>query len=114
MFDPVGYSERGMVNALFYDMGAKPRDDERLARLSDFLGQCHFPRRDPPFPFQGMRLRSAKVRIEQSFSDFGDLDPLVLLEEEAEPPRKHALLIEAKVKTAQRASWPIRVEWSEF
>jgi hypothetical protein len=114
VFDLVGYSERGMINALFYDMGAEPNDEERLARLSDFLGQCLFPSRDPPYPFRGIRLQSAKIRIEQSFSDFGDLDALLLLEEATDPPRKHAVFIEAKVKTSQRASWPIQVEWTRF
>ncbi len=114
MFDVVGYSERGMINALFHDMQAKPKDEERFARLSDFLGQCRFPRHNQNFPFLGVRLRSAKIRIEQSFSDFGDLDALLLLEQEADPRVKHAIFIEAKVKTSQRASWPILTEWSDF
>jgi hypothetical protein len=114
MFDVVGYSERGMMNALFHDMWAKPSDKERLARLADFLGQCCFPRHDPDLPFREVRLRSAKIRIEQSFSTFGTLDALLLLEEEADPHEKHAVFIEAKVKTSQRESRPILQEWSDF
>lgn len=66
-----------------------------------------------------------QILVEQSFSDYGDLDLLLLLDhrDETEQPAlegkhavqetKHAVLIEAKVATAQGAKG-IREEWESF
>src|SRR4051812_14711529 len=112
--DICGYSERGMINALFQDVRAAGTDPLRIERLLSLLDRCVFPRVAGGNPFRGRRFQGAKVRIEQSFSDFGDLDALVLLEEEGGESARHAVLIEAKVKTALRAGWDIRDEWRAF
>jgi hypothetical protein len=114
MFDLRGYSERGMLNALFYDMRAGADDAERLARLQAFLSLCRFPCRDQPYPLRDVRFGGGRVRIEQTFSGFGDPDVLILLDEQGESIQGHSVFLEAKVKTAQRSVWSIREEWQRF
>jgi len=115
MFDLCGYSERGMMNALFYDINGAPTDSDRLKRLHAFLSLCRFPNNLGQYPFRDIRFQSAKIRIEQSFSGFGDPDTLILLDEDsAGDARKHAIILEAKVKTDQKNAWYIRDEWREF
>ena len=114
MFDLRGYSERGMPNALFYDMRAGADDAERLARLQAFLSLCRFPCRDQPYPLRDVRFGGGRVRIEQTFSGFGDPDVLILLDEQGESIQGHSVFLEAKMKTAQRSVWSIREEWQRF
>ncbi len=114
MFDLCGYSERGMLNALFYDMRAGENDAERLTRIHAFLSLCRFPCQDELYPFRNARLGGGRIRIEQSFSGFGDPDTLILLEEQGEPVQWHSVFLEAKVKTAQKSMWSIREEWQRF
>jgi hypothetical protein len=113
-FDLCGYSERGMINALFSDISVASNDQARLSLLGSLLAQCAFPNVGDGQPFQGKLFRRAKIRVEQSFSDFGDLDALILLEEDCDEAARHAVFIEAKVKTSQRSAWFIRDEWREF
>lgn len=98
-----GYSERGMLNAMCYEMR---HSSNGLKLLRNFLQLCNFPDRKPKFD----DFRSAKLLIEQSFSDFGDLDLLILLD----GSRKQSVLLEAKVKTYQSNSWTIQSEWTKF
>lgn len=98
-----GYSERGVLNALCYEMRYSPN---ALKLLRDCLQLCSFPDRKPSFD----DFRSAKFLIEQSFSDFGDLDLLILLDGN----RKQSVLLEAKVKTYQSNSWTVQKEWTAF
>lgn len=102
-----GYSERGMLNALFYEMKYSTRGDQLLR---DFLGLCEFPFETPKPDFT--QVQAATIIIEQSFSDYGDLDVLLLLDDVS--GRKRSVFIEAKVKTSQRGSWLITDEWSKF
>ena len=102
--DVLGYSERGMVNALVYEM---KYSEDGLERLRHVLGLCVF---DPPR--QWSPLKHAKIYIEQSFSGFGDLDLLILFQEQTD--KNHALFLEAKVKTAGRVRWNIGDEWQKF
>ena len=98
-----GYSERGVLNALCYEIRHSANG---LELLRDFLKLCNFPDRKPNFD----DFRSAKLVIEQSFSDFGDLDLLVLLD----GSRKQSIFLEAKVKTDRPNSWGIQSEWAKF
>jgi len=68
----IGYSERGIVNALFYEINYSAAA-ERLLEL--LLSRARFPFVD------GMEFRvsDVEVLIEQSFSDFGDADALLLI-----------------------------------
>lgn len=97
-----GYSERGMINAMTYEMRWSPNGIELLR---SFLGRVVFPQQQPDFG----SFESAKIRVEQSFSDFGDLDLLILLEGN----QNQAILLEAKVKTTQATRWSIDDEWKE-
>lgn len=96
----LGYSERGMVNALCYDI-ASGRDFDRVETFLSWFDFSHLGERDRPC-FSD--IRSARLIVEQSFSDFGDLDLLILLEHQSPScggmaPKKQAVLIEAKVST---------------
>lgn len=98
-----GYSERGMINAMMYEMQHAPNG---LEMLRNFLKLFVFPNEEPDFD----NFQSARIRIEQSFSDFGDLDLLVMLEGSF----KQSVLLEAKVKTFQANNWSIYDEWESF
>lgn len=99
-----GYSERGIVNAVCEDI---IRADD-LHQLTAFLSWCSFPFQKQGVPdFSG--ITDARILVEQGFSDFGDLDLLILLDH---ADRKQAVLIEAKVAT----DTPKRVDdqWDDF
>lgn len=98
-----GYSERGMINAMIYEMMYSP---DGINLLKSLLKLCIFPYSNPNFE----TIQHAKFRIEQSFSDFGNLDLLILLDGE----NKQAILLEAKVKTYQATHWSISTEWGRF
>jgi len=106
----IGYSERGIVNALFYDLEHAPHEDGAFPLLT----LCQFPLwRGPQNQIPGQsRVDHATVLVEQSFSGFGDADALVLLDRK--DGRKQAIFIEAKVKTAQQNNWAIQDYWFEF
>lgn len=100
-----GYSERGIVNALCEDI---VREND-VQKLEEFLGWIKFPfQQGGPPDFSG--IKKAQILVEQSFSDFGDLDLLILLDHDGD--RKQAVLIEAKVATEN----PVRIEaqWDDF
>ncbi len=100
-----GYSERGILNSLLFEIR---RQVDGLKYLLEFLNLTRFP--NCPSPPDWQDIESAQIILEQSFSDFGDLDALILLQGK----RKQAVFIEAKVKTAQRNQWLIEDEWSRF
>lgn len=103
-----GYSERGMVNALCDDIlhGTPP-----FAALADLLSWCEFPLRgDDPPDFSG--LAKATLVVEQGFSDFGDLDLLILLDHT--DGRKQSVLMEAKVRTDGTRPRRVRDQWRAF
>lgn len=99
-----GYSERGMVNAVCEDIIRS----EDVNQLTKFLSWCSFPFQQQGRPdFSG--ITSARIIVEQSFSDFGDLDLLILLDH---ADRKQAVLIEAKVATETRRT--VHDQWENF
>ena len=98
-----GYSERGMVNALCYEMRYSV---DGLRLLREFLNLLTFPHSQPDFA----DVQSATFIVEQSFSDFGDLDLLILLD----GSKKQAVFLEAKVKTSQANDWSIVSQWAAF
>lgn len=99
----LGYSERGLINSLFYELKYSP---DNLQLLNNLLSLVSFPYRTVNF-----QISEAKILVEQSFSDFGDAD-LVLLVNNVKS--KQVIFIEAKVKTYQRAYWNIFEEFEEF
>lgn len=98
-----GYSERGLLNALFYEIRSRP---DSLRLLGEFMSLLFFPRASISF-----RPTSAKILIEQSFSGFGDADCVLLIDNQ---DARQSVFIEAKVKTSQRESWSIEGEFGRF
>lgn len=103
-----GYSERGMINAICDDI---LHCAEPLKAAEQFLSLCRFPfEGEPPHNFTG--LERVQILVEQSFSDFGLLDLMLLLDHT--DGRKQAGLIEAKVATAQGGGRVLRDHWFCF
>lgn len=102
----LGYSERGMVNAFCDDMAQSPA---AAAAVSSFLSWFDFPGADRP---DFSRIENATLLVEQSFSDFGDLDLLILVENTDK--RLQAVLIEAKVSNDTRSWATVEDRWAEF
>lgn len=100
----LGYSERGMVNALCYDMSHTPSLLPRFLSWIDFVGMV-------PGPDFG-DIESATLLVEQSFSDFGDLDLLILLKHKSSNPQ--AILIEAKVSNDTNSWLTVDDRWDDF
>lgn len=98
----LGYSERGVINSLFYEMKFSRNS---LHLLNNFLSLFSFPYRRVNF-----QISDAKILIEQSFSDFGDADVVLLVNNRE---NKQVIFIETKVKTFQK-SWSIRKEFEKF
>jgi hypothetical protein len=102
-----GYSERGIVNALFYEI-LYSISPESL--LENFISIIQFPFIDQP-EFRIKKDVEIEIFIEQSFSDFGDVDALILIETEVSSA---AIFIEAKVKTYSTPHWTIDSEYDKF
>ena len=98
----LGYSETGIIGSLFYEM----RERKTPELVAELLSLVSFPCRDVTFD-----VRSAKVFIDQSFSDFGTADALLLVENGG---IKQAIFIEAKVKTDGKALWSVVKEFDAF
>ena len=99
----MGYSERGLLNSLFYEIRYSQNN---LQLLNGFLSLVSIPYFNIHF-----RIRNAKILIEESFSDFGDADSVLLIDNNGS---KQSVFIEAKVKTFQRQSWSIEEEFRTF
>ena len=94
----LGYSERGVINALFYDLLNSPKS-KQLNLISELLSNVIFINKKEKF-----NISCCQVFIEQSFSDFGDSDILLLIKNNK---KKQAIFLEAKVKTYSRNKWHI-------
>lgn len=75
--------------------------------INDFLSMASFP-----FQKVNFQISDVKILIEQSFSDFGDADVILLLKDNE--GEKHVVFLEAKVKTFQKSYWSILEEFEEF
>jgi hypothetical protein len=99
-----GYSERGVVNSLLYEI-LHSRSPERL--LADLLAMVHFPL----VSAFSASVSDATVLVEQSLSDFGDADAILLLRTDAGPM---TMFLQAKVKPSQASLWRIEEEFQRF
>jgi hypothetical protein len=99
-----GYSERGAVNALLYEIACS---NNALPLLERFLRLGHFPEAKQI----GTGLTDAHVLVEQSLSDFGDADAVLLLDAGG---AKTAVFLEAKIKPAQTKSWTLERQFEDF
>lgn len=99
-----GYSERGALNALLYEIAYSSKACSLLEHL---LNLAHFP--------QGKQIGSefthVDVLVEQSLSDFGDADAILLLDTGG---KKTAVFLEAKIKPAQTKSWTLDRQFELF
>lgn len=93
-----GYSERGMINSLIYSIG----DDKKL--ITEFL-HLIFPESIIGKP------KDYDIFLEQSFSDFGDAD-LVIIAEYSKKVKK-SFFFEAKVKTFL-GNWNIDAQYNKY
>ena len=100
----IGYSERGIVSSLLYELAFSQNS---RALLSNLLRLISFPFSEVNLTF----VNDARIFIEQSLSDFGDLDALLLLDIDG---KRKSIFIEAKVKPIQTSRWSIRYEWQQF
>ena len=99
-----GYSERGIINALLYDIYSSPKSRLLIEQLLFVI----------TFPFLNKinwKIISIEILIEQSFSDFGDADIVFLLRT---PDQNIVLFIEAKVKSSQAPDWSITKQFDKF
>ncbi|MGR3913935.1 MAG: hypothetical protein OD918_05330 [Gammaproteobacteria bacterium] len=98
-----GYSERGMLNALLYEIQRAENADTLFNQL---VAAAVFPLTDDN-PAAG----PVNVLIEQSLSGFGDADAIALI---SSPAGGCAIFIEAKVKTSQASDWALSKEFDAF
>jgi len=94
----IGNSERGMINALFYEIDNVQNNTQIL---SDLLNTVCFPNKNIPNNIH-FQIKDATILIEQSFSDFGDSDVVLLIDNNGV---KQTVFIEAKVKTYHRKQY---------
>ena len=99
-----GYSERGIFNALLYEIGYASNS---LELFQDLLELIHVPTGKPDL----RKLEGVEVLIEQSLSDFGDADAIVLFHGQ---DWRCTVFIEGKVKTSQTSRWSINDVWEKF
>ena len=111
----LGYSERGVINALFYDIlnnsnqliaGLLTNVNNSNQLISGLLNKTIFIHKKEIFD-----ISCCQVLIEQSFSDFGDSDVLILVKNNG---KKQAVFLEAKVKTYSRKKWRLDEEFNKF
>jgi hypothetical protein len=101
-----GYSERGLVNALCYDCFHSPDGHKYLGKL---LSLCHFPfllndNEKPDFA----NITGATLFVEQTLSDFGDSDLIVLCD--LGNGDKAVVFCEFK----RGSGWSLQEEWLRF
>jgi len=100
----IGYSERGTINALFYEIAYSDKSLQLTKELLA-LADC------PSLVKFCQNLTEVKVFIEQSLSDFGDADVILLLDA---GDKKGVVFLEAKVKSSQKNEWKLKQEFEQF
>jgi hypothetical protein len=100
----LGYSERGLVNSLFYEI---KYSEKSVLLLSRFLSLIDFQSGKNNFRLENNLI----LFLEQSFSDFGEADAVLLFKEDG---LKKSIFFEAKVKTSLKKIWSIDEEFNAF
>ena len=102
----LGYSERGIINSLIFSIG----EDKEL--MSKFINTITLQ--------ESFKLGNPKrytVLLEQSFSDFGDADLVIIIHYEDEKVEqakdKVVLFIEGKVKTSG-SNWVVKTQFDKY
>ncbi len=99
-----GYSERGVLSSLLFEIGYSADPEAEVAAL---LSLVTVPGSAPDFS----GILGAEILVEQSLSDFGDADAILLLHGNA---WRRAVFIEAKVNPYRSKKWKIQAPWEEF
>ena len=99
-----GYSERGIINSLLYEINYRP---QAKSLFEGFLRLARFPFLD----WQPISVLNLEVLIDQSFSDFGDADAVLLIDTGSEAL---SIFVEAKVKPFQKGQWTAEEEFNKF
>ena len=87
----LGYSERGIINSLIFSIGE--REEELVTK---FIKLVAFPN-----AIEIGKPDNYEILLEQSFSQFGDSD-LVIIANYEDPLKKKVLFFEGKVKTDKK------------
>ncbi len=98
-----GYSERGILNSLLYEIRYADKADALLGQLID----------EAVFPFAEKKPPSGKATflIEQSLSGFGNADAIILLTSNG---KKCTIFVEAKVQASLSKDWCLSDQFSKF
>jgi hypothetical protein len=112
----IGYSERGVINSLIYNIFYSENNLEKIKRFLSMICLPNLENIENNIIISDFsNINNAKILIEQSFSDFGDCDIVILVEKNINSETvKQAIFIEAKVKTDSIKSWSIEKEYKEF
>lgn len=104
----MGYSERGCLNAVLYEIRYH---EKSLDILKELLNSIRFPflsdGNEPKFN----KITKAEIFIDQSFSQFGDADAVFMIEKRS--GGKTIIFLEAKVKTDGK-QYNIDTEFTKF
>lgn len=99
----LGYSERGIINSLIFSIG-----EQKKELLTEFIKLVVCPNSiDIGEP------DSYEILLEQSFSQFGDSD-LVIIANYKNPTDKKVIFFEGKVKTLNVNKWSILNQYKKF
>jgi hypothetical protein len=104
MMKITGYSERGLLNSLFYEISHSANSCSLINKL---VSCATFP-----FTTQKPIIVDGEILIEQSFSDFGDADIIILFTDDKN--QGCSIFIEAKVRHCQTSDWSIEREYNRF
>jgi hypothetical protein len=99
--DILGYSERGLINSLLYAIRYRENASTLVSRL---MRTAHWPARSEMATQQFDHCKL--IMIEQSFSDFGDADAVLLFGEERGP----SVFLEGK----RGSQFRLAEEWKRF
>lgn len=108
----LGYSERGIVNSLFYEI---KYNEEPKKLLREFIGMIYFPPNNEKINLpDGVKDFDVEILIEQSFSEFGDPDIVLIICDTSSGTRsKQVIFGEAKVNNWKN-KFTLKREYEKF
>ena len=96
----IGYSERGIINALIFSIG---KDKSLMDKFFQLLDIQELKGVADPIDYE--------ILLEQSFSDFGDADLIIIMKY---PDCQKIIFIEGKVKTFQTKNWSLKKQFAKY
>lgn len=99
----LGYSERGLIDSLIYEICFS---EDNLSILQELLDTVNFPY-DDIYIEPGY----ADVLLDQDLSDFGHSDAVLLFDNDG---KKQSLFMEAKTRGGSEGSWRIWKDFNKF